>query len=170
MADFGAKKRQFFFCFFFRKKMFCGKCIQFQENGPIGVKIGRGVPKDPSYNFGCQIFYIWLFSNFIAAEVRREGDFWVKLPIFCKKLPARRISRKSQISKICCRRLQLVPVGTFLPICRPIQAFPQNKFNFPSTIFFQIFAESAKKRGFFARKSGNFWRKFPKFWKSIKTT
>jgi len=29
-----------------------------------------------------QIFDIWLFSNFTAAEVRKEGDFGVKLPIF----------------------------------------------------------------------------------------
>ena len=55
-----------------------------------------------------------LFSNFTAAEMRQDGDFWQNIAIFSPKSPSRLISaavklKKGKLSK---KRLSRIVAGT----------------------------------------------------------
>ena len=76
-----------------------------------------------------RFFDILLFSNFTAAEMRRAGDFGLKIAIFCQKWPFWSISaavklEKKQNTKKAGAYDCSWDQGTFIPGFRPIESFP----------------------------------------------
>ena len=69
------------------------------ENAPIDLKMGKNVPYGICYNFKEGFLDILLFYDFTATEMCREGDFWVKIAIFCPKSLFLRISAAVKLGK-----------------------------------------------------------------------
>ena len=58
------------------KKMFGGKCMEFLENGPIGLKIGINVPKRCYYNILRTLFLYLVFLPFYGSRNAKKGLFF----------------------------------------------------------------------------------------------
>ena len=67
--------------------------------------MGKNVPYDIFYSRKMAFFDILLFSNFTAAEMRKNDDFWQNIVIFTQKIAlsahfgSRKIVKKQNIQK-----------------------------------------------------------------------
>ena len=66
--------------------------------------------KCTGYNSIKGFFDIIRFSNFTAAEVRLDRDFWVKLNNFLQKMPTQRTSAAVKLEK---RKISKYPLVNF---------------------------------------------------------
>ena len=169
-----AKNRIFFnFRGYVLKKIFSGKCIQSQGNGPICLKIGIHVPQYLYQTFKRAFLEFLCFCHFRGPEIRKKVFFWSKTLKIDPKQYFLRISgpvkwQKHKNSKKALLYLQYGYQGTCIPNFRPIGLFPQDQQYFPAKFVFQNVPAKIEKSTVFRPKTAKNRQNFPKFWDLIK--